>query len=153
MLADFKSKIDALQNFNIELEMANIINLNSDYILDLLRTQLASGRDRNNEDITIFGSPFYAARTVQNKKKHGVGLGEETRWITNYMSGRFYNELRVTSDGTDMEFSSDVEYFENIIARSGTKILSLDRANLKLFTNDVLMPALKQRFEMKFNGL
>lgn len=140
-------KIEALERFNIEKEIVDIINKNGDYITGLLRLQLQEGKDSNNENITIFGRDHYSDLTIFNKEMHGVGLGKQTEWITNYMSGRFYMSLKTTASGRVFKTESDVPYFKDIIARSGDVIMKLNKKHLEEFSSEILIPELRRRFK------
>lgn len=140
-------KIEALEKFDIEKEAIDIINKNGDYITGLLRLQLQAGKDSNDENITVFGRDFYSDLTIFNKERHGVGLGKQTNWITNYMSGRFYMSLKTVAYGRVFKTESDVPYFQDILARSGESIMKLNKIHLEEFAAEILIPELRRRFK------
>lgn len=152
-LDDFFNKIVALDNFDIQKETISIINENSEFLLNLLRGQLSRGRDGRGKPVTLFGKSEYKKVTVLFKKEFGIGLGKETDVITNYMHGYFYQEMNVKTIGDNFEVTSDVEYFRNIILRSGQDIMELDLVSLKTFSDEILIPKLQQRFNTAFNGV
>jgi len=148
-LKNLFKKIVALQEFDIEEETIDIINKNSEFLSDLLATQLASGKDANNENVTVFGRDYYSDSTVFNKQRHGYGLGKVTDRITNYMSGSFYHGLGVKTSGTRFIFSSNVPYYSDILSRSGDVIMKLSYDNLLIFRNEILVPELKARWRTR----
>lgn len=146
-------KIERIERFDIAKETCDIINENGDFISDLLRAQLAKGKDGQGKEVTVFGRDFYSDRTVFEKERHGVGLGKETRWITNYMTGVFHNSIYVYASGTKFFFDSGVPYLNEILAQSGPKILELGKEGLEIFRDRILIPQLQLRFKNSLNGL
>lgn len=145
--------IVSLSNFDIEKEIISIINEKRFYIEGLLRLQLQEGKDYEGKNITIFGKDYYSDSTVFEKERHGVGLGKETRFITNYMKGYFYSMLETKAEGRSFETISKVDYFDDIIRRSGDKIMKLNKEHLLQFSIEILIPELVKRFKAIQNGL
>lgn len=152
-LTNFYNKIVRLQTFDVLKETMEIINANAEEIKVLLINQLQRGKDGKKQNVTVFGRDYYADKTVFEKERHGVGLGKLTEWITNYMTGSFYNSLVVKTSGTVFDIKGEVEYFPDIIKRSGTVIMQLDIDSLEIFKQKFLAPQLKARFSKHFNGL
>lgn len=146
-------KLRAIERFDIEQETINIINENRYYIEALLRLQLQSGKDGNNEPVTIFGRDFYKDATIFEKERHGVGLGKETGFVTNYMNGFFYSGLIAQAQGRTFEITSTVPYFTQIILRSGEQIMYLNTEHLQEFSKEVLIPQLQIRLKAFENGI
>lgn len=151
-LNDFYNKIVALQEFDLEKEISEIIIQNSFYISGLLRTQLQEGRDGKGKLVTIFGKPYYSDLTIQDKYYHGVGLGKQTEFITNFMSGVFYASLKVRVSGNTFESYSEVDYFGEIIRRSGGVIMELDEIRLRELSEEIIIPELTKRFNKAIHG-
>lgn len=145
------SNINSLRSFDVAKEIEIIINRNSEQIVTLLKNQLQQGKDSNNDNVTIFGRDYYADATVFEKERHGVGLGSFTQWITNYMSGAFYNSLSVVVKGSVFDVVSDVDYFPEITSRSGDKIMELNQENLQRFYEEILIPQLMVSFQQQTN--
>lgn len=143
----------SVRDFDVVTEAMKIINANGYYIASLLREQLALGKDSLGKPVTIFGRDFYRYRTILKKEKFGIGLGKHTEWVTNYMSGRFYNSLKVLAENNTFSITSDVPYFPEILQRSGTVIMELDEKHLTQFSNEILIPQLELAFNRRFNGL
>jgi len=148
-LDNFFRKLEAIEMFDIESETISIIKEHSYYITGLLRLQLQSGKDANDENVTIFGRDFYSDATIQDKRYNGVGLGKETDFITNYSSGSFYMSLKTVVDGRVFRTESDLPYFSDILKRSGSVIMKLNKKHLQEFSNEILIPELKRRFNQK----
>ena len=158
-LEDFYNKINALVEFDIEKEVADIINEHSEFLSDMLKRQLALGRDGAGNEKTLIRKgrkyDYYAKSTIENKRQFGLGLGAVTDRITHSFSGEFYQSLHVKAEGQFFEFFSEVSYFKDILATSGSgsKIMELDQESLDLFSQNILIPELQIRFNQKFNGL
>ena len=152
-LDDLYKKILIIDEFDVEKETLNIIQNNQDYITHLLQLQLASGKDGKGNDVTIFGKEEYSPETVFLKKEYGSGtLGKATDRITNYFSGSFYMNMFIRPNSDGFEIESDVSYFEEIIARSGTAIMDLNEENLLLLAEEVIFPGIQEAFTLKFNS-
>lgn len=147
-------KIEALSVFDIEKEVIDIINRNGFYISALLRLQLQEGKDMNDEPVTIFGRDHYSDRTIFDKE-HGnyAPLGKQTEWITNYRTGAFYASLVTVAEGKIFRTESNVHYFDEIIKRSGDKIIKLNKKHLIEFTQEILIPELRLRWRAQSSGL
>lgn len=146
-LKNLEKRIKALELFDIEKETIDIINKNGYYITALLRLQLQQGKDANDDPVTIFGRDHYSDRTVFDKE-HGnyAPLGKQTEWITNYKSGAFYSSLKTTADNRTFKTESDLDYFQDILERSGEVIMKLNKEHLIQFRDEILIPELKKIF-------
>jgi hypothetical protein len=152
-LDDFYHKIVALQEFDIVKETTEIIQQNSFYLAALLRLQLQEGKDGQGKNVTVFGRDYYSDSTIQDKRYNGSGLGKQTEFITNYMHGAFYSGIKTRVSGIIFEMYSDVDYFNQIISRSGTVIMELNEKHLKEFSEEILFPELEKRFKSRVNGI
>ncbi len=113
------------------------------------------GMDGSGKKTTLFGVAKYKKSTIAKKKKFGVGIGRITTRITNYMTGDFYNQLKVDiklkkGKYTGYDLSSSVEYFDKIIQRSGKDILVLNSKNKRIL-KDLIVKDLKQIMNKKFS--
>lgn len=144
-----RQKINAIIQFNIVEETIAIINEYGWYIAGLLILQLQEGKDADDKNVTVFGRDFYTDATVFEKehRKDLSPLGKFTDWITNYMSGNFYNSLKVDTKGTTFEIYSDVDYFPEILKRSGTRIMELNQEHLVQFSEEILIPQLQEKLK------
>jgi len=145
-------KLESISRFDMAKEITDIINSNQEFMTKILKDQLASGKDANNEAVTVFGRDFYSPETLAAKSQIG-GLGGETRWITNYMSGAFYTFLYVRAAGTKFEFHSEVEYYWEIIAQSGRAIMELSPENCMRVRNELIVPELDRRIKLYLSGV
>lgn len=144
-LTQFKNLISDLQSFDFGAEQNRIINDTKDEVADSLKSQMASGKDGNGNDIR----PAYSPMTIFLKKEHGIGLGAVTDRVTFYMTGAFYSGLNTRVSGSMFDFDSNVSYISKIIQRSGEKVLELSKANRMDYANDVLMPLFSQVLKLK----
>lgn len=151
-LNELYKKLVALQEFDIVKETISIINENGYFLVGLLRLQLQEGKDGNDENVKVFGRDYYSDATIFEKERHGIGLGKETEWITNYMSGKFYSQLVLSTAGTTFKIDSRVDYFDEILLRSGRVIMDLDEKHLEEFQKEILIPQLKARWLAKSQG-
>lgn len=151
-LDDFKKKIGVLSDFDIVKETMEIINLNAQYLETLLKQQLQAGRDGKNQPVTVFGRDQYRPLTIEIKQSYGFGLGAITNRITNYFQGNFYSSIFLKTSGTNFEFDSELDYFQDIIRQSGKQIMDLNKENLEIFSKEILIPELQKRFSEKWNS-
>lgn len=145
-LQDFENKIKALTEFDFATEMNKVIDDNAPVIADKIKAQLASGRDGDDQPVTLFDRTEYAPRTIEIKQKEGSGLGAVTDRITNYMSGAFYQSLEVKREGQVFEADSDVSYFGDIRLRSSEALLEVDKKNRTDFGEEIIIPAIAESF-------
>lgn len=141
------------KSFDIVKETMQIINANGYYLLALIRLQMQEGKDADDKPVFAKYGPFYADQTVFNKERHGVGLGKNVEWVTNYMTGRFYNSLQVVTTKNTFGVESDVDYFQEILNRSGPRILQLNKKHLEEFETEILQPQLRERLKNHLNGI
>lgn len=152
-LQDLQYKIEVLKSFDIQEHIIDIINQSSNILSDLLAQQLAIGKDGKGQNVTVFTRDYYKDRTIFNKEHFGSGLGRITEYITNYMTGAFYREMFVRTQGTNFYIESRVPYFEKIIAQSGEIIMELNDANLEFFSREIVVPEIQRRFSTLWNGI
>ncbi len=153
-LTNLINRIQALEVFDLESTVIEIINEYGWYISGLIRLQLQEGKDADGKNVTIFGRDYYSDRTIFDKE-HGnyPALGKFTEWITNYRTGRFYSSLVTKAEGKTFKTESDVFYFEEILKRSGEKIIMLNKDHLQQFTKEILIPQIKLRFKALKGGV
>lgn len=137
-----------LDIFDVRQATIDIINESSSYLSDMIRGQLALGKDSKGGNVLLNSKNYYSDRTIFSKE-HDAGLDDlarETGWITNYMSGDFYYSIYVAAIGTEFIFDSDISYFGDILQRSGEVIMELSEENIEIFKREVLYPQLQLRF-------
>ncbi len=146
-LNNLAKRINALEAFDLESVVISIINEYGWYISGLLKLQLQEGKDFEGNPVTIFGRDYYKDSTIFDKE-HGLypPLGKQTEWITNYKTGAFYASLVTVAEGRVFKTESDLFYFEEILKRSGDKIMKLNKEHLQEFTQEILIPQIKIRF-------
>ncbi len=69
------------------------------------------------------------------------------------MSGAFYASLKTYTKGETFETESNVPYFGDILKRSGSIIMELNKEHLTEFAEEILFPELERRFNRKINGI
>jgi len=152
-------KLNNIEEFNVVEESMEIIRRESALLIWMLQQQLLEGIDGKGEPKTLIRtkkgkpliSPEYSENTIREKSSMS-GNAAITDRITHYMSGSFFEEMMVVTEGKSFGIISNVEYFNDIIAHSGSglNIMELTEENQKLFYNDVLIPELKIRFDARF---
>lgn len=143
-LDNFQSTIDKLAAFDFGQELQTIVEDNLERITPYIREQLEEGKDGDDKPNTIFGRKGYSPRTVAIKEANGQGLGAVTDRITNFMTGDFYESIRVKTEGQVFEADSDVSYFGDIRLYSSDALLEVDEEHRKDFAETVTMPAIEE---------
>lgn len=155
--SDIISRIQRVEQFDPIKETSNIINENSEFLVGLLKNQLRSGKDadeqpfllrREGKNAGLF--PYYSDATVFEKRRKG----QQVEVIDYHDTGIFYLSLYAFASGSSFIFDSDVPYLNDILAHagSGDKIIELSQANIEIFKEEILIPQLQQRFN-EFYGV
>lgn len=130
MLQGLLDTIEQLQNFSFVEEVRKLVYVEDEEILNLLRGQLSIGKTGSDSPITWKGNEEYRPATIRVKERFGVGLGEETRWITLYMTGAFYASLYIIyNENGGFSVSSDDWKYEKIVANTTEDTLLLNKIN------------------------
>jgi hypothetical protein len=141
-LDGLKELIDNLTAFDFGQEMETIVGEHTEDITELLKVQLAAGKDGNGEPVTLDGNPDYAPFTIEIKEKYGQGLGKVTDRITTYMTGDLYRSLKTKAEGRVFETDANVPYFDDVIDRTGDQIMDLDEDSRLKFAEEITLPAI-----------
>jgi len=142
---DLQNKIKAFGALDFNAELFNVVNNNTNLLSTLQKEQMATGLDANNEPVLATQGAFYTPYTKQIKKAAGVGLGAEINVVTNYMNGNFYNTLKKqVYDNGAVETVSNVDYFEDILNRSGEVALDLNEEHRKEFAEEKVIPHIQK---------
>ncbi|QES88869.1 hypothetical protein [Rhizosphaericola mali] len=144
-LNQLQNLIQSLSKFDFETEQERIVSDNKDLLTTFLTNQLSMGLDGNDENI----QPQYAPFTIEIKEKYGQGLGAITDRVTFFMTGAFYQGLQSSVGAGVFSFTSPVSYLQDIINRSGQKVLELNIHSREDFGNDILFPKFKEVFKQK----
>lgn len=143
-LDDFAQRISKLQAFDFGQELQTIVEDNLDKLPPMIEEQLAEGKGGDDKPSTIFGRAGYSPKTVAIKEANGQGLGAVTDRITNYMTGAFFESIRVETEGQVFEADSDVSYFGDIALYSSPALLEVDPEHRLEFAETVTLPAIKE---------
>lgn len=143
-LQDFENTINKMQAFDFGQELLTIVADNTEKLADYVKEQLAVGTDGDDKPNTIFGRKGYSQKTVEIKQANGVGLGAETSYITNYMTGEFYNTLLMKTEADTFEADSPVSYFGDITLYSSEDLLKVDEIHRKDFGETVTLPGISE---------
>ena len=113
LIESMKQKLEVLNLFisNINNEFSNAIQQNSDWLLSLVKDQLAEGiKGDGTPQVTLTKDGFstlYSANTVLRK----IEKGQETDFITNKDTGALIDGLYVLVNGLDYELISNSPSF------------------------------------------
>lgn len=151
-LANTYRKILAIESFDVIKETQQILEQNSETIINLVRGQMAV-KGKTGKDKPIFGKygPFYSDATVRDKSRNGIGLGKVVDHVTMFNTGNFYSTMYLRIIGTKFEILSTVDYFDKINAWNDNSLVELDTETLLYIRNEILIPELKLRFKAKTN--
>lgn len=138
-----ESKANAIASFSFAEETEKIIRANEGFLIKLLQDQLSAGFGGDEEPIRLFGSTEYSKETIRLKSLFGSPpYGKITDHVTLFMHGEFYNSLKFFYDGKEFFFVSNVSYADNILFRSGDKVIELTRYSMSVFQEEILKPQL-----------
>lgn len=143
-LDNFRNTIDRLKTFSFGQSLQTAVEDNMGELPEMIREQLAEGKDGQDKPNTIFGRRGYSPKTVEIKQANGTGLGAVTDRITNYMTGDLYESLEMKSDGKVLDADSDVPYFEDVLLYSSPRLLDVDEVHRRQFAEESVMPAVEQ---------
>ena len=142
-LDDLEGKIIAFEAIDFKQELTNVIEDNTEFLLDLQTSQLAHGIDANNEPIYATVSASYSPYTKDLKKKYGTGLGAVTDRVTNYMTGAMYDSMTKKVEGDKVETDSNVGYFAERKQWSGEKAFDLNESYRREFAEEKVIPCIQ----------
>lgn len=141
-LDGLRDLIDNLTAFDFGREMETIVSEHTEDITELLKIQLATGKDGDGEPVTLDGNPEYTPFTMDIKEKYGQGLGAVTDRITTYMTGDLYRSLKTKAEGRVFETEASVPYFDEVIGRTGDQIMELGEDGRRKFAEEITLPAI-----------
>lgn len=149
MLEDLKHKIQALSEFDAELELEKVIQDNATTLVGLQRSQWAQGIDRNEESTKLDGRDYYSVFTYDYKQLNGSGLGAVTDYITGYMSGELYSNTAMFLENKEIVFKSSVTYWADLLDRTGEQWAGISETNRLGFAQAKVIPGIQQAFKEK----
>lgn len=153
-LANTYKKIAALERFDVQKETQEILLEYSEDIIQLVRGQMASkGTTGLGKPIMAKYGAFYSDATVREKTRNKSGLAGETEHITMFNTGEFYSTMYLQVSGTKFEILSEVDYFDKINAWNDFSLVELDAETLKYVHDVILLPNLKERFNIKVKNV
>jgi len=149
MFEGFKKFLAKIRKFIVEDEVEQELRLDAKEIVNMVRLQLARGISGSGQPVTLkrynMEFNYYSPMTIATKRKRGIGLGSVTSTITNYMSGNFYNSIRVEIY-TDASFQvySISPLYDIIKYRSGEDIINLTTESEQYLFQHRIAPDLQQ---------
>lgn len=144
MITELKNIRDRIASISITQVVDNILQDYSDEIIAVLQTQMSFGKDGDGKNITLFGNPFYHPETIARKQGR-TGIAGIVDHVTLFDTGDFYFSIYMEIEGESFKFKSDIFYFEDIIKKTGTSVMRLNKTSLKIIREDIILPQLKQR--------
>lgn len=152
-LTETRRKLAALQSFDVVSTVTAILNENADLIVGLIRGQLGSkGKTGLGEPTKARLGAFYQFATIRHKKLES-GLGGVIDFVTMYDSGAFYASLNLKVEGQVFNVESNVPYFEKINAWNDGVLIDMDKDNLELLSQQIVVPQLKEIFNTQVIGV
>ena len=138
--------VETIQSYKNDLPelIREFFIYNEDYIVSLLTTQLQTGTG----DVQLEGSLDYAEVTAKRKTKYPKNIIDNiTSFITLYSTGEMQDNLQIEvvangDNDVEADFISNVDYFENIRARTGDSAFTPNPDNeekIDLLLNDYLI--------------
>lgn len=143
--------INNLKKFDFEVEFQEQVVSKSPELLERIKDQLASGLNGDGSLASIDNRFEYRHWTKERKIKL-TGTAGEIGFITNYMSGEFYDTLAVIEDEDGFYFTSSVPYFPEIVRRGNRTLLQINQENVSDVKEEI-QDELSQQFENAFYGL
>ncbi|MDP4264928.1 MAG: hypothetical protein Q8941_20535 [Bacteroidota bacterium] len=152
-LDNLNNLIDSLERFDAHEELRVIVENNTDAIAELQKQQMADGVDSDGNDTQLkdngawnFG---YRPFTIKQKEKYGSGLGAVTDRVTGYMTGELYDKLAVKMTGDEFAQTSGVQYFSDLLSRTGGQWMGLNLQSRIYFGEEVTLPQFAKVLEEK----
>lgn len=142
-----KQFITALETFDFAASQERAVAENTDALAQYQVEQFSSGKDAENNPITLEGNgynPFYADK----KRKYGVGLGRVTDRVTLFLTGALYKETFASIASSKVTFSSRVPYWPELLRRTGD-VTGLNEENRKDFAYSFLLPFVSKELKSK----
>ena len=145
----FRKFIQKVKTFIPEEEVAQELRLDAAEIVKMVKLQLARGLDGDGNRVTLkrHGETFgtYAPRTIRRKDAFGGTLSGVTEVITNYMSGRFYDSIKVeVLSDSNFEVYSTSPLYDIIKYRSGENIINLSPESERYLFENMVAPDLQE---------
>jgi hypothetical protein len=144
-LTELKNTIARLKAFDFHEELQTVVEENREVIADLQAEQLAKGVKSDGNEINPPYSPF----TVEQKQKHGVGLGRITDHVTFYDTGEMYSLMRAEVSGDQYEITNSSFKFDKMKKRSGERVVGLNDSSKRTFAEEITIPNIKKVFKQK----
>ena len=144
-LTNIENIIAGLESFNANDEVENIIESNTDVLVQLQRDQLSEGIDKDGN----IRADAYAPYTISEKRRYGEGIGAITDHVTFYMTGSLYESLFYKATGTNFEITSPLPTYEKMIDRITDEEYGLSPDKRLYFAEEKLLPLFSEVFTEK----
>lgn len=142
---DLLNRIDALKSFNTMDEFENIVQSNSQRLVELEQEQLAAGIDSRGK----FRVDQYRPLTKFIKQTQGIGLGAVTDRVTFFMTGQLYKSLFAKITKETFAFESPLPTYGKMLERIGEENFGLSPEQKKEFTTEIVVPQFSVIFKQK----
>jgi hypothetical protein len=150
-LDDLEGKIIAFEAIDFKQELTNVIEDNTELLVNIQQAQLASGFDAEGKAVQATIYPSYSPYTIKQKKKYGVDLGAVTDRVTNYMTGAMYNSMTKKVEGDNVTTDSNVGYFAERKQWSGEKAFDLNESYRREFAEEKVIPYIQNIVNVVFS--
>lgn len=130
-LTDIISKLNSVSEKEFESKILEIVDSKKNEVLDMNTSQLFSGRDSSDQNMTSYYSEGYAE--MKNLMNPTPGLGNPDLKLT----GDFYKGFFLKDDTFPISFSSTDNKTEMLTQKYGENIFGLDNDNLEKLRQDI----------------
>lgn len=136
MLEQYEQLMEHLKNFDAKLTLEKIVESNREFLVQLLRDQMAEGKDTTGKVRKDKYSPAY----ILLKQKEGVGIGAITEHVTFYMKGDLYRSLFAEIGNGTYQILSLEHTYDKMLERVGVEKFGLSAENRLKFAEEVVIP-------------
>jgi hypothetical protein len=146
-MADLSTIISRLSGVDVmALAGQAAIDSKDDYLMRQV-SQLEQGQDSMGEATSLDGFPGYQPATIYHKIHYGVGLGAVVDYVTLYDTGKMHESADIVIDNDQINVIFNVDYAQEVLARTTDIILGLDDENKSAYINGEFFQAFKALFE------
>jgi putative lipase involved disintegration of autophagic bodies len=156
MLDGLLEAIQNLSDFSFAETVDEIVKVNAEEFLDIVRKQLEYGYDGTGNRIYIIDKQGekkyeYAQYTIDIKRDYGVGIGAVTDHITLYDTGEFHSSLYIALEASgDFEILSSDPKYPLLALLSGEHLLEISQTNSAVLLEEKFFPELQFALDKLF---
>lgn len=153
MLEQLEKAYKALSEFDLAEEQLKVIEAHKEDLADIQAAQWAQSKDGEGEELRLLDNPEYdygyTPFTKDMKAQYGVGLGAIYDRVTLFGQGTMYKSLFVTITRGYFIINSPLEYFNELMYRTGQTEVSLNYESRLHFAENFVIPGVKKALREK----